>query len=253
MGRITDIISNARDLLSDPNGVRWSDTRLLRALNSGIKEIVLQTHCLKERIYVELEANAVFYDLSDYVIQFLRVQYLTKNIDAKTHAELDMLNPRWQEDEGTEVKYVTFDALPEGYLRIYPMLTDASDNVTQNQTYGGLIDLVINDQLFQAPSIGDIEVGMSKYLVIHAVKKPAKVLIDTLDVDLELDSIYDTALEHYITASMFRSDTDAKDKAFGDAQLKMFYETIESLRQLTTSKSGNTVSYRTLSYIGFPK
>lgn len=250
MSRIQDIVINVRDVLADESARRWSDEKLIRYLNAGINEIVIYTKCLKERIFLELEENAALYDLSDYVINFLRVQYMNKAITAKTGDELDKMNPKWAEDVGTEVLHVVFNDLPDGWLRIYPRIENGLDNVVQNQIYGGLIDITVNDDIYKVPSFGDLEEGMEKYLVLHVVKKPRVVSIVTLDEEIELDSVYDKAIEYYMTAQALRADTDALNRQFGAEQLQLFNNYLTQTKTKTTQAS-NVVKSRTVSYQGF--
>lgn len=250
MSRISDILANVRDTLADETKQRWSDDKLIRHLNSGIKEIVVKTGCLRERLFLELEANAALYDLSEYVIKFLRVQYMNKVISAKTSNELDTISPTWQEDVGNEVLFVTFDNLPEGWLRIYPKITDGLDNVTQNQVYGGLIDITVNEDIYKLPSYGDLEQGMKKYLILHVLKKPNRVTIDTVDEDMEIDSMYDKALEYYISGHILRADTDTQNRSFGAEQLQLFAGCLGDTK-VNTVLSSNVVKTRTVAYKGF--
>jgi len=250
MSRIQTILTNVRDVLSDEQATRWSDDKLIRYMNSGINEIVLYTQCLKERLFLEIEENAALYDLSEYVISFLRVQYLNKAIQAKTTDELDKINPRWQDEVGVEVLYVTFNDLPDGWLRIYPKIQNGLNNVEQNQIYGGLVDITVNDDIYKVPSFGDLETDMEKYLVLHVVKKPQLVNIDTTDNELELDTIYDKAIEYYMTAQALRADTDTINRQFGAEQLQLFNSYLGQSRAKTT-KASNVVKSRTIAYKGF--
>lgn len=251
MSRVSDILLNVRDVLADENKRRWSDDKLMRYLNSGVKETVVYTKALRERLFLELEENVALYDLSDYVISFLRVQYLNKAIQAKTTNELDSIDPLWQETVGREVEYVSFDGLPEGWLRIYPYITgEVLNNVTQNQVYGGLIDITVNDNIYKVPSFGDLEAGMKKYLVLQVVKKPNVLTFDSADDAFELSSVYDKALEYYVSAQALRSDTDALNRQFGAEQLQLFQTYLEQLKTQPEQDS-NVVKSRTISYKGF--
>lgn len=251
MSRIETIIENVRDTLGDdtPNSYRWTDAKLVRFLNSGIREIIATTHCLKERLYVALEDNVAIYNLSEFALQFLRVQYIDKVIEAKTSGQLTRLNVNWESAEGTEVQYVNFDNLPEGHLRIYPRVTGALGNITANQTYGGLIDVTINDELLQIPGFENLEESISKYLIVDIVKKPTPVTISTLDTDFEINSAYDYALEYFITAKALRADTDTLSRAFGSEQLQLFAQALAPSKA-NLMLSNNIIPTREVKYQG---
>lgn len=249
MSRITNIISNVRIDLGDTNIQRYTDDILIRHLNSAISEFVLATKCLRERIYIGLSVSAAVYDLRPYALEFLRTEYLGRNILAKSYVELDTIDKDWQSTIGTEVKYVTFDHLSKGMIRVYPRVEGAIDIVQQNSLYGGLIDITIGDDDYQIPSLADIESNLEQYLVTYVVKKPKIVTIDTTDTEFELHSVYDRALELYITAMCLRSDTDAINRAYGNEQLQLYTGYVESCKA-SESLDNNVVQNRIVEYRG---
>jgi hypothetical protein len=220
----------------------------MRYLNAGVKDFVLQTKCLRQTIYLGLNSTTSVYDLSSVVQEFLRIEYLNTTIEAKTQEELDVLDPDWKEAEGETIKYVTFSDLSRGIIRIYPKLTsDIPSVVTQNSLYGAIIDFTLNDDTYEIPNIADIEDNLSYYLVAYAVKKPSPVTLDTLDVDFELNSIYDDAIELYITYRALRSDTDAENRQFGSEQLQL-YNNYVAESKLSGSSNNEDVSSRVINY-----
>ena len=52
MSRVLSILSKAREELGDANNTRFTDSKLLEHLNDGIKDFILSTKSLKERLYV---------------------------------------------------------------------------------------------------------------------------------------------------------------------------------------------------------
>lgn len=249
MSRITNIISNVRIDLGDTNTQRYTDDILIRHLNSAINDFVLATKCLRERIYIGLSVSAAIYDLRPYVLEFLRTEYLGRNIEAKSYVELDAIDKDWQSTLGTEVKYVTFDHLNKGMIRVYPRIEGALDIVTQNSLYGGLIDITIGDDDYQIPSIEDVDTNLSQYLVVYVVKKPNIVTINTTDTELELHSMYDKALELYITAMCLRSDTDTLNRQYGTEQLQLYVNYVESCKT-SDSIDNNIIQDRVIEYRG---
>lgn len=249
MSRITNIISNVRIDLGDTNIQRYTDDILIRHLNSAISDFVLATKCLRERIYVGLSVSAAIYDLRPYVLEFIRTEYLGRNIEAKSYVELDKIDVDWQSATGTEVKYVTFDHLNKGMIRVYPRVEGAIDIVTQNSLYGGLIDITIGDDDYQIPSIEDVESNLDQYLIVYVIKKPKVITINTIDTDLELHSMYDKALELYVTAMCLRSDTDAVNRQYGNEQLQLYVNYVESCKN-SESVDSNIIHDRIVEYRG---
>lgn len=249
MSRITNILSNVRIDLGDTKAERYTDDILIRHLNSAINDFVLATKCLRERIYVGLSVSAAIYDLRPYILEFLRTEYLGRNIIAKSYVELDNIEIDWQSATGTEVKYVTFDHLNKGMIRVYPRVEGALNIIQQNSLYGGLIDITIGDDDYQIPSIEDVESNLEKYLVCHVVKKPKIVTISTLDTELELHSMYDRALEYYMMSLCLRSDTDAINRQYGNEQLQLYVNYVESCK-LSDTIDNNIVHDRVVEYRG---
>lgn len=249
MSRITNIISNVRIDLGDTNTQRYTDDILIRHLNSAISDFVLATKCLRERIYVGLSVSAAIYDLRPYVLEFIRTEYLGRNIEAKSYVELDKIDVDWQSATGTEVKYVTFDHLNKGMIRVYPRVEGAIDIVTQNSLYGGLIDITIGDDDYQIPSIEDVESTLDQYLIVYVIKKPKVITINTIDTDLELHSMYDKALELYVTAMCLRSDTDAVNRQYGNEQLQLYVNYVDSCKN-SESVDSNIIHDRIVEYRG---
>lgn len=249
MSRITNIISNVRIDLGDTNTQRYTDNILIRHLNSAISDFVLATKCLRERIYVGLSVSEAIYDLRPYVLEFIRTEYLGRNIEAKSYVELDKIDVDWQSATGTEVKYVTFDHLNKGMIRVYPRVEGAIDIVKQNSLYGGLIDITIGDDDYQIPSIEDVESNLDQYLIVYVIKKPKVVTINTIDTDLELHSMYDKALELYVTAMCLRSDTDAVNRQYGNEQLQLYVNYVDSCKN-SESVDSNIIHDRIVEYRG---
>jgi len=222
MSRITDMMDNIRIDLGDSTAQRYTDVILERHINRAISDFVIATKCLRERIYLELNSSSSIYDLRNYAIDFIRVEYLDKTILAKSYEELDIISDTWQSDTGEKVEYVTFDHLSKGMIRVYPIVTGSVDIITQPNLYGGLIDITIDESTYQIPSINDVEQNINQYLVCYIVKKPNTITKNTIDDDLELSIIYDKAIETYVTSLCLRSDTDAQNRSYANEQLQIY-------------------------------
>ena len=222
MSRVLSILSKAREELGDANNTRFTDSKLLEHLNDGIKDFILSTKSLKERLYVELASNVAIYDISKYALFVERVEYMNTKIDTLSFKELDSINTMWQYETGNVVKAITFEHQSKGSFRIYPRLNTVSNNIVSSSDYGILVDFSLDDDIVGIPSIIDVEQNLQAYLVLYVIKKPNVITLTTPDEELELDELYDKAFVHYIKAQCLRNDSDSNNRQFGNEELSAY-------------------------------
>ena len=222
MSRVLSILSKAREELGDANNTRFTDSKLLEHLNDGIKDFILSTKSLKERLYVELASNVAMYDISKYALFVERVEYMNTKIDTLSFKELDSINTMWQYETGNVVKAITFEHQSKGAFRIYPRLNTVSNNIVSSSDYGILVDFSLDDDILGIPSISDVEQNLQAYLVLYVIKKPNVITLTTPDEELELDELYDKAFVHYIKAQCLRNDSDSNNRQFGNEELSAY-------------------------------
>ena len=222
MSRVLSILSKAREELGDVNNTRFTDSKLLEHLNDGIKDFILSTKSLKERLYVELASNVAIYDISKYALFVERVEYMNTKIDTLSFTELDSINAMWQYETGNVVKAITFEHQSKGAFRIYPRLNTVSNNIVSSSDYGILVDFSLDDDIVGIPSIIDVEQNLQAYLVLYVIKKPNIITLTTPDEELELDELYDKAFVHYIKAQCLRNDSDSNNRQFGNEELSAY-------------------------------
>ena len=222
MSRVLSILSKAREELGDANNTRFTDSKLLEHLNDGIKDFILSTKSLKERLYVELASNVAMYDISKYALFVERVEYMNTKIDTLSFTELDSINAMWQYETGNVVKAITFEHQSKGSFRIYPRLNTVSNNIVSSSNYGILVDFSLDDDSVGIPSIIDVEQNLQAYLVLYVIKKPNIITLTTPDEELELDELYDKAFVHYIKAQCLRNDSDSNNRQFGNEELSAY-------------------------------
>ena len=222
MSRVLSILSKAREELGDVNNTRFTDSKLLEHLNDGIKDFILSTKSLKERLYVELASNVAIYDISKYALFVERVEYMNTKIDTLSFTELDSINAMWQYETGNVVKAITFEHQSKGSFRIYPRLNTVSNNIVSSSDYGILVDFSLDDDIVGIPSIIDVEQNLQAYLVLYVIKKPNTITLTTPDEELELDELYDKAFVHYIKAQCLRNDSDSNNRQFGNEELSAY-------------------------------
>ena len=222
MSRVLSILSKAREELGDVNNTRFTDSKLLEHLNDGIKDFILSTKSLKERLYVELASNVAMYDISKYALFVERVEYMNTKIDTLSFTELDSINAMWQYETGNVVKAITFEHQSKGAFRIYPRLNTVDNNIVSSSDYGILVDFSLDDDIVGIPSIIDVEQNLQAYLVLYVIKKPNVITLTTPDEELELDELYDKAFVHYIKAQCLRNDSDSNNRQFGNEELSAY-------------------------------
>ena len=222
MSRVLSILSKAREELGDANNTRFTNSKLLEHLNDGIKDFILSTKSLKERLYVELASNVAMYDISKYALFVERVEYMNTKIDTLSFTELDSINTMWQYETGNVVKAITFEHQSKGAFRIYPRLNTVNNNIVSSSDYGILVDFSLDDDIVGIPSIIDVEQNLQAYLVLYVIKKPNVITLTTPDEELELDELYDKAFVHYIKAQCLRNDSDSNNRQFGNEELSAY-------------------------------
>ena len=222
MSRVLSILSKAREELGDTNNTRFTNSKLLEHLNDGIKDFILSTKSLKERLYVELASNVAMYDISKYALFVERVEYMNTKIDTLSFKELDSINAMWQYETGNVVKAITFEHQSKGSFRIYPRLNTVNNNIVSSSDYGILVDFSLDDDIVGIPSIIDVEQNLQAYLVLYVIKKPNIITLTTPDEELELDELYDKAFVHYIKAQCLRNDSDSNNRQFGNEELSAY-------------------------------
>ena len=222
MSRVLSILSKAREELGDVNNTRFTDSKLLEHLNDGIKDFILSTKSLKERLYVELASNVAIYDISKYALFVERVEYMNTKIDTLSFTELDSINAMWQYETGNVVKAITFEHQSKGAFRIYPRLNTVNNNIVSSSDYGILVDFSLDDDIVGIPSIIDVEQNLQAYLVLYVIKKPNVITLTTPNEELELDELYDKAFVHYIKAQCLRNDSDSNNRQFGNEELSAY-------------------------------
>ena len=222
MSRVLSILSKAREELGDANNTRFTDSKLLEHLNDGIKDFILSTKSLKERLYVELASNVAMYDISKYALFVERVEYMNTKIDTLSFTELDSINTMWQYETGNVVKAITFEHQSKGAFRIYPRLNTVDNNIVSSSDYGILVDFSLDDDIVGIPSIIDVEQNLQAYLVLYVIKKPNIITLTTPNEELELDELYDKAFVHYIKAQCLRNDSDSNNRQFGNEELSAY-------------------------------
>lgn len=130
MGRVTDIITRARDTLADPSAQRWTDARLLRILDEGQKQIVLMAKLLRTKTSIPLLIGIADYAVPDECYKIIRILVAGKSVPLQSHEEMDDLADRgialttsesWESYVSSPVEKIVFDKLNMGTFKVYPI------------------------------------------------------------------------------------------------------------------------------------
>lgn len=246
---VEDILISTRDILADQEKSRWEDSHLIRILNDGIANFTIHTSYAKSKVFIGLELGISTYDLSNYAINLDRVSYKGIPLPAKSEEELDRINPNWEDEEGEEPLYVCFENLRQGVFKIYPKVNNlAYDVITQNQSYGGLIDITIDEELFLLPEITNISFGTNKYVTVNYIDKP--IAVTTLTDTINIPEIYKAAMVAFVSGMALRANQDTINRQYGTEQLAI-YDSYVTKALGKEAKANNTFHNRQVEYRGF--
>lgn len=250
MSRVESIYNRIRTNLNDQNEVRWPEPDIISSINEGILDFITRTKTLKSRLYIELEKNVNLYDVKDYAVDVIKVQFLNKTLGVKTEKDMTNINILWEDIVGLEVKYVIFDDLNKGEFKTYPRVSELTANIiTSNSDYGALIDINTDSEIFNLINAEDIAQSVNKYLTVFIVKRPEIITLATIDSVMELDANYDTAIVFYVTGMLLRGDSDAQNRSFSAEQL-LLYEGYVKNGSSSSEKSNNSINNRVTQYNG---
>lgn len=248
MSRVTQVIADARAILADNSGDRWSDARLLSLYNQCLKDIVIYTNALHGKAFIEIEANINTYNMPDDVLSINRVQYLDQVVPVLSHDKMDEQDYLWETRTGEKVLNVITNHVDAGTFKIYPRIVDTTmDYITSNSNYGIIVDLETFDDIYNLPNISEIN-DIPKYLVVYYTKIPATITMATIDTEMQFSKIWDNAVIHFISGMALRDDADQQNRTFGAEELQIYANNIKSLiKKEMVNSTGNintTISYR---------
>lgn len=193
--RISNIISKARDSLSDPNAERWSDARLLRLLSDAQEDIVMHHELLKTTTDIYLIIGQAEYSLPDDCYRILRCATDGGRLPLVSYNKLDeaSANSRnddipgdtdWMVDNGPVIEAVVYDNNNPQQVRVYPIPNED-----------------IADELYAFANAGEVQfAGDELYGIVTAIEG---------EPDYTLDSSYGVVTSLYdpsIAVEVYDSD-----------------------------------------------
>ena len=266
MSRVSQLLTDIRSELADPEKQRWSDPRLLILLSKAQTEIALATRVLVERKAILVVAGQSEYFIDENAEVLLRAHTEQGAIELVSHFEMDDYKASWESDTGPTVEKIVYDLLTPNRIVLYPTpsVADNADNYTFeagdsiDYVGGELLGVVtsIDNYSFNSPfgvvvnlsQPGVEEVFNSPFGVVTAInessgtlkvqysKRPAK--ITSVESELELSESFTEAMLHLVCSKALTADIDAKASALSDKHYQLYQI---QLNRLKSNKAHNQV------------
>ncbi|EGP7953235.1 hypothetical protein I0O82_001223 [Campylobacter jejuni] len=163
MSRVSDIISAARYSLADPDGDRWSDSRLLQLINDAQKTIAKRGRLLRNSITFDIELGKSEVNLPNDFQALDTALYADKLLNLIDTFTLDNNASKWYDKVGTP-RYVVTDMNNKGVIKLYPK-PDISDNLLitfihangKDYSYSNIIeDIKVIDKLLSSEGLNNL-------------------------------------------------------------------------------------------------
>jgi hypothetical protein len=268
MSRLADILTRARDVLSDPRKERYSDERLYRLVDEAQTTIARFARTLRKEIFLPVYPGIADYVMPDDCYLVTRVSYEQRVLEVKSHEEMDKLNVSWTEETDTEPRYVLFDKHTPGKFMIYPKVAyTPSDyglvptiDVPQFGTLYGqdtglslILSTFVNGELVQASlaeNVGLLQtITDNSYLHVRYIYRPKKV---SPTVEPEVPEMFDKAIKHYVVGAALRDDRETQNRALGNEELQLFTEELQLAKRFdTVDNTAINTQYSTIYSTGF--
>jgi len=170
MTRIETIIEKVRYNLSDIDGHRWDDTRLLYLVDEAQKQLVHKTGDLKQIFNLDIVAGQKVYSLPDNIIMLNRIEYKQNKLTLISYEKFFTIKtPKYQTPE-----FAIYDKLNRGQFIIHPI-----EKLDENIPNG---------------------------ITVFATIMPDT--ITSTNNELQISAIYDDAIIYYVTYSALLDNQD---------------------------------------------
>ena len=256
----SDVISKARLALSDVDGDRWSDTRLLSLLNDALSDVATKSRLFHRRTYLKILDNITHYTIQDIAHKIIRVEFNNRVLPIISHEDIDAgavigvpkINAadNWKDDTGIEPTHIIYDKADNTNFTIYPRIENANfDHIVSPEYYGLITGLYYEDlQVVPATNLGDLSPpDIKQYLYIYYIAKHAEVtlLADTLDIKDE----HKAMLANFVTAAALLDNIDAQNREMSKDYFALYNNSLETLNKNNTTNF--TASRPAVQYKGF--
>jgi len=220
----SEILTEARYILSDTSKERWSDARLISLLNDGLVDLTCKVRPRIEHAYVELLNGVSTYYVPD-VAEMLEIRHNDTPISFYSYEEMNQRYAKWEHETGQTPKAIVYNRRDIGEFRVYPIPEELSNNAIESNTpYGIITEFDVLDTMVQ-PIIeglqGDLDGtdGPDFVKVIYSVRLPEVQIVDD---EIDVDRTYKETLKHYIAGHAFRDNADTQNRAVGQEELQIY-------------------------------
>ena len=267
--RIANIFLDVRDTLNDQQKQRYSDETLLRHLNSGIKDIALQTKLFKSNIVLPILEGVSVYALPSSVLRVSHCSYNWKPLALKSTGWMDHNKERdWKftsivrtsDSDKDYIKYAVFDDVKRRELLVYPRpfgefdtsyvasdvygVTTALEEYTFDPLYGVVNTLVDSEIVSENnPGLYGILTDLvdSEAFIVYYTECPELPMCVTDDPPL--DSCFDNALTFWITSRALRNDLDTQNRSMANEELEFYLRDLREIGGLASTDSVSAPSF----------
>lgn len=225
--RASEIINKARFTLSDTDGSRWSDARLLSLLNDALLDVALTTRLYNASGYIRLQTNTAIYDVSSFAVKLERVEHLSVPLTKMSFEEMDtLLGETWQDEADETPTHIVYDLKRGGEFRVYPVPADGGvDFVNTTADFGIVTNLNYEDVELQIiGDFGDVNSpNLAQYIKLYYISSPAEITSVNDELEPVIDRTMLSSLAHYVSGAALRDNMDAHNRQVGNEELT-FYE-----------------------------
>lgn len=188
---------------------------------------------------------------------------------------------RWELDTGAEVTALIFDNRNVNDIRVYPIPNDsiAQNNYTFTSDdsdfaggeYFGVVTALSGDPEYTFDSAFGVLTGLfdpqietetfspvfgvtsnildsSQSMNIFYIRTPA--VISTIEDELEIPTMFDVAIKHYVVANAFRDDLDVQYRDMGAESFKLYNRELALIQETNRTDGTRNATVSTTTYRG---
>lgn len=263
MSRISDILLRVRDRLNDPGKDRWSDELLLRLLTDALRDIAVHTKFFYDTAFIDLNYGQAEYSLPDNFYQLKAIIYDGRELPI---VSTDWMNYtfglNWREETTTlAFTHVVKEHLDAPNLQLYPRpfienvtsaqsvddfgITVGVDDYTVYGDYGVIGTVADSMWLDIVDDFGVLDAMYSSLVTFTAIYNKQIENIVTVDDQLPIGPIFDTALKSYIIAHALLNDMDSENRNAGASELSLYARELNRITEQASANSQPKDSFRT--------
>ncbi len=234
--KASDIITVSRNHLGDTSADRWTDSRLLAALEESVFKVNDETNLNQIRKYILIQTGSTEFSIDD-VYKIISATYNDKPITFVTESELNRTIPEWRSDTTDgDITHLIYNR-NRGSFRIYPIYSE-TDSFTQDPDIFGVIT-DIHTNVILSDDINDDSFNGETGNILELVYK-RQVEISSLDTEIDLNFSWKHPLANYVTSKALLDNEDQQNIIVSRQYMSLFNNRFKSL-------SGGEASYNTYS------